>query len=30
MDKESEPVLALKPVTFHYKSDSNGTHCNLA
>ena len=25
MDKESEPVLALKPVTFHYKSDSKGT-----
>ena len=25
MDKESVPVLALKPVTFHYKSDSKGT-----
>src|SRR5437867_9367266 len=25
MDKESEPVLALNPVTFHYKSDSKGT-----
>ena len=25
MDKESEPVLALKPITFHYKSDSKGT-----
>ena len=25
MDKKSEPVLALKPVTFHYKSDSKGT-----
>src|SRR6266550_3087604 len=25
MDKESEPVLGLKPVTFHYKSDAKGT-----
>jgi septal ring factor EnvC (AmiA/AmiB activator) len=25
MDKTSEAVLALKPVTFHYKSDSKGT-----
>ena len=25
MDKESEPILALKPVTFHYKSDRKGT-----
>ena len=25
MDKESERILALKPVTFHYKSDSKGT-----
>jgi len=25
MDKSSEPILALKPVTFHYKSDAKGT-----
>jgi Chaperone of endosialidase len=25
MDKASEPILALKPVTFHYKSDATGT-----
>jgi hypothetical protein len=25
MDKSSEAVLALKPVTFHYKSDNTGT-----
>jgi uncharacterized coiled-coil protein SlyX len=25
MDKSSEAILALKPVTFHYKSDSKGT-----
>jgi hypothetical protein len=25
MDKASEAILALKPVTFHYKSDSKGT-----
>jgi cytochrome c biogenesis protein ResB len=25
MDKVSEAILALKPVTFHYKSDSTGT-----
>jgi hypothetical protein len=25
MDKASEAILALKPVTFHYKSDSTGT-----
>ena len=25
MDQASEAVLALKPVTFHYKSDSTGT-----
>jgi endosialidase-like protein len=25
MDKASEAILALKPVTFHYKSDSAGT-----
>ena len=25
MDKASEVILALKPVTFHYKSDSTGT-----
>ena len=24
MDKASEPILALKPVTFQYKSDSKG------
>jgi hypothetical protein len=24
-DEESEPVLSLKPVIFHYKSDSKGT-----
>src|SRR5437899_2037497 len=25
MDKASEVILALKPVTFHYKSDNTGT-----
>jgi hypothetical protein len=25
MDKASESILALKPVTFHYKSDNTGT-----
>ena len=25
MDKSSEAILALKPVTFHYKSDTTGT-----
>jgi len=25
MDKVSEAILALKPVTFHYKSDNTGT-----
>ena len=25
MDKASESILALKPVTFHYKSDHTGT-----
>jgi len=25
MDKASETILAFKPVTFHYKSDSTGT-----
>ena len=25
MDKASEAILALKPVTFHYKTDSKGT-----
>ena len=25
MDKTSEAILGLKPVTFHYKSDSTGT-----
>jgi Chaperone of endosialidase len=25
MDKTSESILALKPVTFHYKSDSTST-----
>jgi uncharacterized coiled-coil protein SlyX len=25
MDKASEAILALKPVTFHYKSDTKGT-----
>jgi hypothetical protein len=25
MDKASEAILALKPVTFHYKSDAKGT-----
>ena len=30
MDKTSEAILALKPVTFRYKSDTEG-HCrNLA
>ena len=27
MDKASEAILALKPVTFHYKSDSKNTPC---
>jgi hypothetical protein len=27
MDKASEAILALKPVTFHYKSDAKGTPC---
>jgi hypothetical protein len=25
MDKASESILALKPVTFHYKSDTTNT-----
>lgn len=25
MDQTSEAILALKPVTFHYKSDTKGT-----
>jgi hypothetical protein len=25
MDRSSEAILGLKPVTFHYKSDSKGT-----
>ena len=25
MDKASDAILALKPVTFHYKSDATGT-----
>ena len=25
MDKASESILALKPVTFHYRSDASGT-----
>jgi hypothetical protein len=25
MDKTSEPILSLKPVSFHYNSDSKGT-----
>ena len=25
MDQDSEPILALKPVTFHYKSDNTNT-----
>ena len=25
MDKASESILALKPVTFRYKNDANGT-----
>ena len=25
MDKASESILALKPVTFHYKSDKTST-----
>ncbi len=25
MDQTSEAILALKPVTFHYKSDASGT-----
>jgi hypothetical protein len=27
MDKASETILALKPVTFHYKSDAENTPC---
>ncbi|HZR06604.1 MAG TPA: tail fiber domain-containing protein [Candidatus Udaeobacter sp.] len=27
MDKASEAILALKPVTFHYKSDARNTPC---
>ena len=27
MDKASEAILALKPVTFHYKSDDTNTPC---
>jgi len=27
MDKASEVILALKPVTFHYKNDANNTPC---
>jgi trimeric autotransporter adhesin len=27
MDKASEAILALKPVTFHYKTDSKNTPC---
>jgi hypothetical protein len=27
MDKASEAILALKPVTFHYKSDIKSTPC---
>ncbi len=27
MDKSSEAILALKPVTFHYKSDAKSTPC---
>jgi hypothetical protein len=27
MDKASEAILALKPVTFHYKSDATNTPC---
>jgi hypothetical protein len=27
MDKASEAILALKPVTFHYKSDTKNTPC---
>ena len=27
MDKASEAILALKPVTFHYKSDVKNTPC---
>ena len=27
MDKSSEAILALKPVTFHYKSDAKNTPC---
>jgi len=27
MDKASEAILALKPVTFHYKSDAKATPC---
>jgi hypothetical protein len=27
MDKASEAIMALKPVTFHYKSDTKSTPC---
>jgi len=27
MDKSSEAILALRPVTFHYKSDTKDTPC---
>ena len=27
MDKASETILSLKPVTFHYKNDPNSTRC---
>ena len=27
MDEASDAILALKPVTFHYKSDAKGTPC---
>jgi hypothetical protein len=27
MDKASEAIMALKPVTFHYKSDTKSTLC---
>ena len=29
MDKASEAILALKPVTFHYKNYSDKTRRNL-
>ena len=29
MDKASEAILALKPVTFRYKSDTRGTRRTL-